>query len=441
VRRYLKDRQRNGRRKYRWVMRWEDSATGKIRCESTGTADRTRAESLRDVKWDELNRSEQSKADPLLAAAPAAVEQKLLRPGWDDCRSALRRAMEADNLRPPSISDALMVFDSVRKMFPDVASPADITPAMAHEFKRRRAEDKRRLSAWTIKGDLAALKAIFGKWLGKECGLLDPAANPFVNVKPPKCDEPDVRILTTKEMADLFAWLGKRWNNWQLPMVYLDVAGTTGWRATEIASMKADDVLDDGFIRVAAETSKTRRHKHGWLPPMLHAELRACAADGWAFGRFSDELRRLLMLWKRQPHHAAKIKGFTPDRLVGWLQDELQRYNKERADAAAEAAPPQSTEPFTLHDFRRTAITALQMSGTSEKETGIMVGATPEVIRKHYEKMDQQGIARRAIERRLASEGLASPRNQLHRPLRAGCARREMDPIDTTENQDKVITA
>ena len=120
------------------------------------------------------------------------------------------------------------------------------------------------LSAWTIKGNLAGLKAVFGKWLGRECGLLK--SNPFVNVKPPRCNEPDVRIVSADETGDLFDWFNIRWNNWRLPLVYLELAAIIGWRATEIASIKADDVLPDGFIRVAAESSKTRRHKIGKLP-------------------------------------------------------------------------------------------------------------------------------------------------------------------------------
>jgi integrase len=171
----------------------------------------------------------------------------------------------------------------------------------------------------------------------------------------------------------------------------LEVAALLGWRATEIASIREEDLLPDGYVRVAAESCKTRRHKYGWLPADLRASVEACAAGGWAFGRFSDGLRRLLLLWKRQPHHAGTVKDYAPKRLVGWLQSELQRFHEEVGG-----------EPFTLHDFRRTAITGLQMAGVSEKETSLMVGATPEVIRKHYEKMDKMTIAKRAIERRLA---------------------------------------
>jgi len=124
---------------------------------------------------------------------------------------------------------------------------------MGKVTKRRRMEAK--LSPWTVKGDLATLKAVFGKWLGRECGLL--ASNPFANVKPPKCDDPDVRIVSAAESKALFDWLAERWNNWRLPRVYLEVAILLGWRATEVASITEEDLLPDGYVRVAAERCKT----------------------------------------------------------------------------------------------------------------------------------------------------------------------------------------
>jgi len=378
--RYLRKR-RNGKREYRWALRWE--GLDGWRFENTGTADRTQAEALRKQKWAELNIPE---CEPEPEPDPKPAEP--VKATWDECKEALKRAMEADNLRPSYIHDSVWMVDVLRRMFPEVKTPADVTPAIANEYKRRRAEAK--VSPWSIKGDLATLKAVFGKWLGRECGLL--TSNPFANVKPPKCDDPDVRIVTAEESASLFKWFGERWNNWRLPLVYLEVAALLGWRATETASLREDDLLADGFVRVAPERCKTRRYKYGWLPAYLYADLKACAAGGWAFGRFSDELRRLLILWKRQPNHARMVKEFTPKRLVCWLQDELKRYNAD-----------QEGEAFTLHDFRRTAITGLQMAGVSEKETSLMVGATPEVIRKHYEKLDAMAIAKRNIERRLAA--------------------------------------
>ena len=47
--------------------------------------------------------------------------------------------------------------------------------------------------------------------------------------------------------------------------------------------------------------------------------------------------------------------------------------------------PDGKDDRFTLHDYPRTAVTGLQMAGVSEKETSLLVGAAPEVIRKHYD--------------------------------------------------------
>ena len=108
---------------------------------------------------------------------------------------------------------------------------------------------------------------------------------------------------------------------------------------------------------------------------------------------------------KNKPGSAAKIKDFSPERFVGWLQDELRRYSERRETEAQATVPPTTWSPFSLHDFRRTAITGMQMADVTEKEASVMVGCTPEVMRRHYEKLDQLAIAKRNVERRLGTGG------------------------------------
>ena len=63
------------------------------------------------------------------------------------------------------------------------------------------------------------------------------------------------------------------------------------------------------------------------------------------------------------------------------MQDQLQQFHKQATAAAMEQGL--AHEAFTLHDLRRTAISELLQSESSEKEVSVIVGATPEVIRKH----------------------------------------------------------
>jgi tetratricopeptide (TPR) repeat protein len=118
VKRVLKARKRNGQHEYRWTLRWEDPDTGKRACESTGTADRTQAETLQKIKWAELNG---------LAGAPPTEPEPVAAPPaatWQDCRDTLERAIVADNLRGSSANDYLLTFDGLHRMFPEAASPA-----------------------------------------------------------------------------------------------------------------------------------------------------------------------------------------------------------------------------------------------------------------------------------------------------------------------------
>ncbi|MEQ8784647.1 MAG: hypothetical protein RIC55_00025 [Pirellulaceae bacterium] len=410
VKRYRAGTKRNGQRNYVWGLRWRDE-DGRIHTESTGSADRTYADDLRDVKQRELNGLLPVEPEPEPEPEPAPVSS------WKECRDSLDKSMRADNLRPSYISDAVLNLELLERAFPDTAGPAEITPEMASEWKQKRAEGN--ASPWSIKGDLATIKAAYNR-LRDDCRLV--AENPFAGVKPPKCDEPDVRIVTAGERSALYEWLTDRWGDWQLPVVYLEVAATVGWRAVEIASLRSVDLLDDGFVQVQSGSEKRRRHKLGWLPPELHRELKDCQAGGWAFGRFSDELRRRLMLVRKQPYAAARVKGFSPKRLVGWLQDEIKRFCDDRVKKAKKDAQEQGVqlhdfpEAFSLHDFRRTLITALGDAGVSEREVGTMVGVTPEVARRHYERLNRRNIARSNVQRLQGGAVLVPWRKQAAAP-------------------------
>jgi integrase len=82
--------------------------------------------------------------------------------------------------------------------------------------------------------------------------------------------------------------------------------------------------------------------------------------------KYRADGERRLILCKKRPNHAKAVKEFTPKRLVCWLQDELKRYNAEAGG-----------EPFTLHDFRRTAITGFQMAIAKRSVERCLQAANP----------------------------------------------------------------
>ena len=203
----------------------------------------TAAESMQKIKWAEVN---------LLAPARELEEtepEEAPRLPWGVSRDALERAMRADNLRPSYVNDALLMFDGLHRMFPELQSPADMTSDLANEYKRRRAEGDpergiARRSPWTINGDLSTLKAIFGKWLGRECGLL--VDNPFANISGRSAIDPQCRV-SADEMAVCSAGSAPMEQLATDPMAYFRTA-VIRLRATEIASL-GDEVLAPRWVR------------------------------------------------------------------------------------------------------------------------------------------------------------------------------------------------
>ena len=181
------------------------------------------------------------------------------------------------------------------EMFPEAKTPADVTPAMANEYKRRRAEAK--VSPWTVKGTLAILKAVFGKWLGRECGLL--TSNPFANVKPPKCDDPEVRIVTAAESEGLVQVVWRTLEQLAAAPCLLGSGGSLGLAGNGNGQppggrLACRWIRAGGCRELQDPAAQVRLASSLTCTPIC----KACAAGGWAFGRFSDELRRLLILWK-----------------------------------------------------------------------------------------------------------------------------------------------
>lgn len=109
-------------------------------------------------------------------------------------------------------------------MFPESEGPADITPAQAEDFKVRRAEAGK--SKRTIAGNLTNLSIVYGRWFREVCKIVD--ADPFADIEPPKLDKPAPRIIAAEEEEAFRKWLEKRWGNWRLPLLFLEVKAAVG---------------------------------------------------------------------------------------------------------------------------------------------------------------------------------------------------------------------
>lgn len=321
------------------------------------------------------------------------------KPTWDEAISVMTRRMEADNLRPKTIQQYLLVVSSLRRAFPEVLGPAGITPEMASRYKAMRREAG--VGVRTIKGNLDNLGIVYNKWWIKEGHLLE--HDPFADVTPPKADNPTPRLITPGEVQAFLDWMDARWDGWRLPRLFLEVNSLVGCRITELASAKKSG-LKEGRLHFEAVTTKGRKERAVRLPPPVFEELARLPGRTYVFEAFSDQLRGL-HLAKGRPHHAKRVRGYTPERLKDWMENQAVLYFEARPEA----------RKFKLHNLRGTAMSVAKMAGVSFEDAAIAFGRHPATMREHYLALDETAISDRGWPRSRGPPGWAAGSILRHR--------------------------
>jgi site-specific recombinase XerC len=277
-------------------------------------------------------------------------------------------------------------------VFPKSKGPGDITSAMAQTFVVKRMkgkQDEKPLSPRTVEGNVGNLSIVFGHWLRNTLKIV--TIDPFADVEPPKCDRKPPRVISPEEQTAFFAWMGKTWKGWRLPLLFLDVKAAIGCRIGELSSAVTAG-LKDGRIRFVSESTKGRKERACRLSPALFAELQAIAGPTYVFERFSEQLGEV-HLKKGHPGHAKAVRGFQPRRLKKWLETQLRVY----LDTAGAVR-------FKLHHFRGTAMSKARMARVAESDAAIAFGCNPGTMRQHYLALDEAAIADDVFTRMAAVE-------------------------------------
>lgn len=295
---------------------------------------------------------------------------------WDEAIEKLKAATAAKNIRPSTVEQYEVAIRNLKKVFPDSEGPADITPANAQHFlEARQAAGK---SPRTLAGNITNLSIVFGRWFRDTCKIVD--VDPFAKIDRTKQDKPKPRIISDDERQAFVAWLLKRWDNWRLPLLFLEIKAAIGCRIGELASLKTENIKDGRLVFVA-ETTKGRKERAPKLPAALFTELKAQAGPTYAFERFADELRAIHD-GRGLDRIAAKVEQFSPERMFRWLQDELKTYCRKT-----------KAKRFKWHNFRGTAMSKAKTLDVSYDDAAIAFGCNPETMRKHYVAIDEQAVS------------------------------------------------
>jgi len=304
---------------------------------------------------------------------------------WDEAKPVLVRAMKARNLRRRSIEDYLLMLDTLKSHLPDARGPGDVTVVAAKGFKAKRMEQG--IAASTVFGNVNKLSVIWSKWLIKECDLL--TENPWEEVEKPKLDEPEPRYLEPEEEKAFLAWLEKRWEGWQLPILFFRLKSSVGRRILQLCSLPST-ALKDGRVIFHGELAKGRRMEYARIPADLFQQLQALAGPTLLFERYSADLNAIYR--RRGQRRYARCGEFKPERLKRFLQNEVSAFCK-----AHEGEP--GFRAFTAHNFRDTAMTRAWDCDIDLDKAAIAFGCNRETMKKHYIRKDNLAVADAVFEK------------------------------------------
>ncbi len=319
--------------------------------------------------------------DAALAIIKQTYSQPSNRQSWTDARELVREKMEGHNLRPGSIAAYLSAMNLLHESFPETHGPSDITPVMIDRFKAVRAKV---VSPRTIRGNLQHLQAVYAVWLKN--------SNPLANVEMPKEDVKEPILVPRSDFQLFIDWLGQRWENWRLPILFLEIQQAIGCRISELAFL-ATDRLRDGRVHFTSETTKGRRDRTCRLPVALFQELQAIAGPSYVFERFAEELRAIHARHGER-EYVGRVRDFTPPRLRLWIEEQHRLYFEQTR-----------VDHWKLHTATRgAAMSKARMNGVLESDAAVYFGCHPSTMSKYYLALDKERLAD-DVAAKLFSEG------------------------------------
>ena len=181
---------------------------------------------------------------------------------------------------------------ALRRYFPDLAGPADVTPEVAHRFKREflsgtyargNASDAARYhrSPTSCRTYLRCLRSLWSKHF-KPLGHV--RGQPVADVPYPNAPRGKrVRVPAEEMVTAFFAWLAEKHPGWDLPRLFVTVKMLAGCRTIDLCKVKTADLGPDS-LTLTAEATKTREARTVPLPADVAADLRRVAGPRVAMG-------------------------------------------------------------------------------------------------------------------------------------------------------------
>ncbi|VTR93342.1 integrase family protein : : Phage_integrase [Gemmata massiliana] len=334
-------------------------------------------------------------------AAPQIIEEEY-RPAlppepskanWDTVLNELESTLD---LRPDSVRAYRTAIGALRAALPELTGPADVTNALAHQFKRKflsgtyargKASDAKRYtrSPTSCTTYLRALRSLWHKHF-RPLGYV--TENPWHEVPYPNVPRGKrVRVPPEQAVTDCFKWLEQKHPGWGLPRLFVQVKMLAGGRTLDLCKVRTADLGADS-LTLTAEATKTREARTVPLPADVLTELRKVAGPIWLWENSAEESRR----YRPNPQ--------TKNKKVGLYRPSTWRWTIQNLFREFNAGRPEKSR-LRPHDLRARAITVVAAATQNVDATARAMGVDPQTAR-HYldaaQAFDRSDILKRAAD-------------------------------------------
>ena len=324
----------------------------------------------------------------------APAEARVDKVTWDQAIEQLKARLATSGNRASTLGYYLKLIRSVRKLYPNTAFPADISPGMAATWRDRMMSTlgrrKKLPSAHYIAGVVSGLSALWQKWFMDDLKIL--AGNPWQDVAPPKTDKLPVKYATDEQINQFYAWVAERFGDWPFPKLFLSAKAYTGCRLMDLCSLKSAQ-LRGGRLVFPPDLTKGRKERAVPLPQDLAASLDGFKGECWLWENYLPGLKTALKA-KGFPTHQLKDE-FSPQRLYYWVETLFADYRTAHADRLV----------LTTHMFRKRAFTMAWRAGIDMRQASIAYGCNVDTLMRHYVALDEQRVTDDVFARMHGGQG------------------------------------
>jgi integrase len=283
---------------------------------------------------------------------------------WETVLAELDRTPD---LRPDSIRDYRTAVKALRRIFPELKGPAEVTTAIALRFKRQylsdtyargKASDAKQYkrSPTSCTTYLRSLRSLWSKHFSEHGYVTD---NPWRDVPYPNTPRGKrVRVPDEETVKEFFVWLEKKHPGWALPRLFVEAKMLAGCRTLDLCKAKTADLGAD-TLTLAAEATKTREARTVPLPKELLDELRRVAGPVWLWERSVEESKQY-----RPNPRTQNVTEYDPSSWRWTMQNVFKEFNRGRPEKAR----------LRLHDLRARAITLVAAYTQSVDATAAAMG-------------------------------------------------------------------